>query len=127
MSVILKGYPLNIKLSKHAVGVIHYAILNLGMTSEMHIISGSSFRRIVSFIISEKQIISVARHSFPRGSGAFSRFQFFCFLPAHFPNALPTASLDGASAAVSILLRSIETARLPNECHNHFKMRGSFR
>ena len=88
-------------------------ILNPGMTSEMYIISGLSFRRIVSFIISEKLVISVARHSLPRDPGAFSRLQFFCFLAACSPNALPTASPDGAYAAVSILLRSIETARLP--------------
>ena len=37
-------------------------ILNPDMTSEMYIISGLSFRRIVSFIISEKSVISVARH-----------------------------------------------------------------
>ena len=88
-------------------------ILNLGMTSEMYIISGLSFRRIVSFIISEKLVISVARHSLPWDLGAFSRMQFFCFLPACSPIALPTAAPDGAYAAVSILLRSIETARLP--------------
>ena len=113
MTVIFKGYLLNIKLSEHAVGVNHNTILNLGMISEMYIISELSFRRIVSFIISEKQVISVARHSFPRDLGAFPHLQFFCFLSAYSPNALPTASPDGAYAAVSILLRSIETALLP--------------
>ena len=98
----------------HNVNKTEYkTILTPGMTSEMYIISGLSFRIIVSFIISEKSVISVARHSFPRDPGAFSRLQFFCFLPACSPNALPTAAPDGAYAAVSILLRSIETARLP--------------
>lgn len=63
-------------------------ILNLGMTSEIYIISGLSFRRIVSFIISEKLVISVARHSSPLGPGCLLPLAVLLFSSCLLPKCL---------------------------------------